>query len=71
MRQALLALKRIEDGEISQEEGSVMVGKLLHELYVDSALKRSDNIDKEHSSTTIPKVEGKTISWSQYKKNIF
>jgi hypothetical protein len=67
MQHTLLALKRIEDGEIDQEEGSVIVGKLLHELYVDSALKRSDNLDKEHLTNTV-KNEGKEISWKDYKK---
>ena len=38
----------IEYEKVDQSEGSVMVGKLLKELYVDSALKRSEKLDKEH-----------------------
>jgi hypothetical protein len=70
MQHVLFTLKRIEDGEMNQEEGSVMVGKLLHELYVDSALKRSNHLDETYSSTDVPKIEGKDISWKEYKKKI-
>ena len=38
--------------KVDQHEGSVLVGKLLKELYVDSALRRSENLDKEYGSTT-------------------
>ena len=40
MTKLLIVLKMIENGKINQHEGSVMVGKVLKELYVDSALKR-------------------------------
>ena len=70
MQHVLFTLKRIEDGEMNQEEGSVMVGKLLHELYVDSALKRSNHLDETYSSTDVPKIEGKDISWKEYKKKL-
>ena len=73
MSTALNVLKKIEDGEIDQQEGSVIVGKLFHEIYVDSALRRSENLDKEaaDADTSIPKYEGKSISWKDYrnKKN--
>ena len=36
-------LKRIEDGELDQHEGSFAVGTILKELYIDSALKRQRN----------------------------
>ena len=38
-------LKRIEDGELDQHEGSFMVGTLLKELYIDSAIKKSEKLD--------------------------
>lgn len=65
----LVVLKMIEDEKIDQHEGSVMVGKVLKELYVDSAIKRADRLDNEHGSTTVEKVVAKQISWKQYKKN--
>ena len=62
----LTVLKLIEDSNVDQHEGSVMVGKILKELYVDSATKRLDNLDKEHDKE--PMSEGKAISWKQFKQ---
>ena len=72
MHKALDILKKIEENEIDQQEGSVIVGKLFHEIYVDSALRRSDNLDKaaatsDSTSTTLPKIVGHRISWKEYK----
>lgn len=66
---ALKTLKQIEDGKIDQQEGSVIVGKLFHEIFVDSALKRSAKLDKEAESANVPKYEGKDISWKSFKTN--
>lgn len=65
----LIVLKMIEDEKVDQHEGSVMVGKILKELYVDSAIKHADRLDKEREEEKVPKVEGKDVSWRQYKKN--
>ena len=76
MKNALDVLKRIEEGEIDQQEGSVIVGKLFHEIYVDSALRRSANLDMAASveqgksaSAVPPKAPIKKISWKEYKNN--
>jgi len=66
MTKLLTVLKLIEDSKVDQHEGSVMVGKILKELYVDSATKRLDNLDKEHEKE--PMSEGKAISWKQFKR---
>jgi hypothetical protein len=69
MSNLLNILKQIEDGKVDQHEGSVLVGKILKELYVDSALKRCDNINNSIEQT--PEhvfVESKQISWKQYKQ---
>jgi hypothetical protein len=71
MTQLLTVLKLIEDGKVDQHEGSVMVGKVLKELYVDSALKRSENLDKQYESEHVPPVEGKKITWKEYKQMDF
>jgi hypothetical protein len=60
-------LKLIEDKKMNQHEGSVMVGKILKELYVDSALKRIENLDRENASDKPAPVEAKKISWREYK----
>jgi hypothetical protein len=57
----------IEDGEADQHEGSAMVGKILKEMYIDSAVRHGDNLDKEHEGEKIKKEEGKRLNWRQYK----
>jgi hypothetical protein len=68
MTKMLVVLKMIEDGKVDQHEGSVMFGKVLKELYVDSAIKHGENLDKQYESEKVPQVEGKKISWNQFKK---
>lgn len=67
MTKILTVLKLIEDGKTDQHEGSVMVGKLLKELYVDSAAKRIGNLDKEHEGERVEQNAGKTLSWRDFK----
>lgn len=66
MGEFLNVLKKIEDGELDQHEGSVKVGELLKELYIDSALKRSEKLDKENPTET-KVLKTSNISWKQYK----
>jgi len=75
MTKLLIVLKLIEDGKVDQHEGSVMVGKVLKELYVDSALKMSENLDKQHESTAestddVSTNDIKQISWKEYKSSV-
>ena len=67
MTKLLTVLKLIEDGKTDQHEASVMVGKILKELYIDSAIKRADNLDKEHEEQKEKPVDGVAISWRDYK----
>jgi hypothetical protein len=67
MTKLLTILRMIEDDKIDQHNGSIMVGTLLKELYVDSAMKRMDNLDKEYAQDRVPPVEPKNISWNEYK----
>jgi hypothetical protein len=68
MTKLLTILKLIEDGKVDQHEGSVLVGRLLKELYVDSAIKHGENLDKQYDSEAKPeKVDGMKISWKEYK----
>jgi hypothetical protein len=60
-------LKRIEDGEIDQHEGSFAVGTLLKELYIDSALKKSEKLDALAEKKTEPKKPEVKISWKEFK----
>lgn len=62
----LAILSRIEEGEIDQHEGSYEVGKLLKELYIDSALRRETKRDKKRKKKSKKKV--KNITWADFKK---
>ena len=63
-------LKQIEDGELDQHEGSFLVGTLLKQLYVDSAIKKGEKLDEKYNNNerTEPKRAINEISWKQYKK---
>jgi hypothetical protein len=65
----LWVLKMIEDERVDQHEASVGIGKLLKELYVDSALRRSENLEKQYAEeeSASPVVEPKAISWAQWR----
>ena len=60
-------LKQIENGDLDQHEGSFTVGKLLKEIYIDSALRKAEKLDKEHNEPEKPKSEPVNINWKQYK----
>ena len=62
----LIVLKGIEENKYDQHEGSVMVGKILKQLYIDSALKGGDQNDKKSKKER--KRRGKKISWAEYKR---
>lgn len=61
-------LRKIEDGELDQHEGSFLVGSILKELYVDSALKKADKLNAEEAPREEPRKPEKTISYKQFKK---
>ena len=65
-------LKKIEDGEIDQHEGSYLVGKYLKELYIDSALRNENKQDAKDRRKKVPKKpptleKEKTISYKDFK----
>jgi hypothetical protein len=63
-------LKKIEDGELDQHEGSFVVGTVLKELYVDSALKKADKLNEINAVTREEPKPKREISWNQFKKTI-
>jgi hypothetical protein len=60
-------LRRIEDGDLDQHEGSFLVGTLLKELYVDSALRKADKLNEQGEPKEAPKKPERDISWRQFK----
>lgn len=61
-------LKKIEDGILDQHEGSFLVGSILKELYIDSALRKAEKLDEQEGPKEEPKKPEKNISWKQFKK---
>jgi len=65
-------LKQIENGDLDQHEGSFVVGKILKEIYIDSALKKADKINEvlEKNTKKSHNVESKNITWKQFSSRI-
>ena len=67
----LSVLKRIEDGDIDQHEGSYEVGALLKKLYIDSVLiqdKQHAAREKRKGKKSKPKRPVHNISWKRFKE---
>lgn len=62
-------LREIEDGVTDQHTASVEVGKILKELYIDSALKREKKYEQEANGGKVKKEKKpvNNISWSKFK----
>lgn len=68
-------LEAIEEGKIDQHEGSYLVGKLLKELYVDSALQAEEKRKaaeerkerRERAKGMSTAAQPKKISWAEFK----
>lgn len=67
----LNVLQMIENGEVDQHEGSFMVGTLLKEIYVDSALRKAEKLN-ENEDIDKPVLKGPqvNISWKQFKSTL-
>jgi hypothetical protein len=64
----LNVLRQIEDGELDQHEGSFVIGTLLKEIYVDSALRKAEKINSIYEDKDKEPVREKiNISWKQFK----
>ena len=64
-------LEEIENGKHDQHEASFKIGKLLKEIYIDSAMKTAENLNKKYDvdgEETIPEAKPLPISWKEYKK---
>ena len=61
-------LRRIEENELDQHSGAYEVGNLLKKLYIDSALKKAEKIDKKTGKkVTRPAIKPKKITYAQFK----
>lgn len=65
----LNVLESIEEGKIDQHDGAYAVGKLLKSIYIDSALRKSEKLDKKTGKKVqVKPIKEKKITWSEYKK---
>lgn len=67
MSKFIEVLRMVEDGLVDQNDGSVLIGQLLKELYLDSAIQSADNIDKQYADEKPHIEDGKLLSWNEYK----
>jgi len=67
LERLLNVLHTIEEGTLDQHEGSFEVGKLLKQIYIDSALRKADKLDKEHEKQEI-EIPAEKISWAEFHK---
>uniref|UniRef100_A0A6C0FAC7 Uncharacterized protein n=1 Tax=viral metagenome TaxID=1070528 RepID=A0A6C0FAC7_9ZZZZ len=64
----LLVLEKIEEGECDQHQASVEVGKVLKEIYIDSAMREGNKLDKKKKKKPVKSRKAKSISWNEFKK---
>ena len=64
----LLVLEKIEEGKCDQHQASFEVGKVLKEIYIDSAMREGDKLDKKNKKKPVKTRKAKSISWNEFKK---
>ena len=70
LNQFLNVLRRIEDGELDQHDGAFIIGTLLKEIYVDSALRKAAKLNEGQEQEYVEHREVVNISWKDFKKTI-
>ena len=71
MDKFLNILKRIEDCELDQHEGSYLVGQHLKELYIDSAMRNQQKMEATERKKKVqkkPTLPEKNIAYKDFKK---
>ena len=65
-------LREIEDGETDQHTASVEVGKILKELYVDSALRHEKKVEEQEKGKKLNKHRkpSSNITWAKFKESM-
>ena len=70
LNQFLNVLRRIEDGELDQHDGAFIIGTLLKEIYVDSALRKAAKLNENQEQEYVEPREVVNISWKDFKKTM-
>ena len=70
----LSILKKIENGELTQHEGSYLVGQHLKELYIDSAMRNEEKLNSKErrkkslkKPSNIKETKERNISYKDFK----
>jgi predicted TPR repeat methyltransferase len=50
--QFLYVLKNVEEGRCDVHQGAALIGKLLKEIYIDSAIRHGENLDSQRLQST-------------------
>jgi len=64
-------LKQIEEGKEDQHSASFLVGTILKQIYIDSALKKAEKLDElneKKGSENELKTAQINVSWKEFKK---
>ena len=69
MAQFLYVLKMIEDGKMTQQDGSGAIGKILGQIYLDPAVQTKNAISSSPSNEEHESPPALEIGWKSYKKN--
>jgi len=64
----LLVLEKIEEGKCDQHQASFEVGKILKEIYIDSAMREGNKLDKKNKKKPEKTRKAKSIGWNEFKK---
>lgn len=71
LSQLLSVLKQIEDGQLDQHTGAYAVGKLMKEIYIDSALMKAEKLDsKTGKKVEVVRPKPKNLTYQQYKQKL-
>ena len=66
----LQVMQDIETEKINQEEGSVLVGRILKELYLDCATREAEKRDEIYDKEKVEPLQGKAMSWKEWQRRL-
>jgi hypothetical protein len=70
LKKFIVVLKLIEDNVLSQHDASVKIGTILKEMFIDSQLRLSEQLDAQYGTDEPAEtVDPIPISWKQYKNS--
>lgn len=65
----LNALAEIEDGDLTQEQGSEKVGRILFRLYADIRSRQESKNESKNGTTEGSSTKGAALTWKEYRRH--